>query len=325
MRVLITGIEGFAGGHLSTLLLKEGWDVYGVKHPQSSFENIEDIKDKIDVVGIDINDHQKVRSYLRDIKPEGIIHLAAFSRVGLSWRSKVETYRTNILATANILEVASTIEPPPGVLMISSAEVYGPLPQEKMPIREDYKLNPTNPYAVSKAAVEMITGQFLCEKPNLVWKIVRPFNHTGPNQTTGFVCSDFAKQVAMIESGKTEPEIKVGNLNAKRDFSDVRDVVRAYKMLIESDTREIYNVCSGRTYSIKVILEMLLNMSKSNIKVTVDKSKFRPIDTPVILGDNSKIKKDLGWEPKYKFEQTLEDLLNYWRRQTGLEEGGSNG
>jgi GDP-4-dehydro-6-deoxy-D-mannose reductase len=325
MRVLITGIEGFAGGHLSTLLVKEGFDVFGIKYPESPFENIEHLKDKISVKAVDINNHGEVRSNLEDIKPDGIIHLAAFSRVGLSWRSKVETYRTNILATSNILEVAAEINPPPAVLMISSAEVYGPLPQEKMPIKEEFELNPTNPYAVSKAAVEMITLQFLHEIPELAWKIVRPFNHTGPNQTTGFVCSDFARQIALIESGRIKPEIKVGNLNAKRDFSDVRDIVRAYKMLIESDTKEIYNVCSGRTYSIKEILEMLLDMSKSEIKVTVDVSKFRPVDTPVIVGDNSKIKKDLGWEPEYNFEDTLLDLLNYWRKKTSLLEGDMNG
>jgi GDP-4-dehydro-6-deoxy-D-mannose reductase len=231
----------------------------------------------------------------------------------MSWQSKVYTYRVNILATANLLEAAAESAAPPRFLMISSAEVYGPLPREKMPITEDYPMNPVNPYAVSKASVELITCQFMRERPDLNWKIVRPFNHTGPRQTLGFVCSDFARQVALIEAGKMEPEIKVGNLAAERDFSDVRDVVRAYKLLLESDAKDTYQVCSGTAYPIKGILELLLEKSSREIKVSLDESKLRPIDTPVIVGDNLKIRKDLGWEPQYSFEKTLEDLLEYWR------------
>jgi GDP-4-dehydro-6-deoxy-D-mannose reductase len=315
MKVLITGIEGFAGSHLSELLLADGWEVHGIKHPESSLDNISDLGSSIHVEPIDINEHDQVRTYVKKIMPEGIIHLAAFSRVGMSWQSKVYTYRINILATANLLEAAAELEKPSSFLMISSAEVYGPLPKEKMPIKENYLTNPVNPYAVSKAAVELITHQFMHENDRLNWKIVRPFNHTGPKQTLGFVCSDFARQIALIEAGKIDPEIKVGNLQAERDFSDVRDVVRGYKLLLESDTRETYNISSGKAYSIRSVLDMLLEKSETDIKVIVDEEKLRPIDTPVIIGDNSKIKKDLGWSPKYSFEQTLENLLEYWRKK----------
>lgn len=315
MKVLITGIEGFAGSHLAELLLGEGWDVYGIKHPESTPENLALLSDSINISQIDINQHEQVNSEMEKILPEAIIHLAAFSRVGLSWSSRTYTYRTNILATANLLEAAAEQPSKPRLLMISSAEVYGPLPEDRMPIREDYLMNPVNPYAVSKASVELMMNQFMKENKDLNWKIVRPFNHTGPRQTGGFVCSDFAQRVAQIEAGIAEPEIKVGNLDARRDFSDVRDIVRSYKLLIESDSRKTYNVCSGRAYSIRQILDMLLGMSKIKIKVSVDEKKLRPIDTPVIVGDNTRIKQDLGWEPKIPFEKTLNDLLEYWREK----------
>lgn len=315
MKVLITGIEGFAGSHLAELLLGEGWDVYGIKHPESTAENLALLSDSINISQIDINQHEQVNSEMEKILPEAIIHLAAFSRVGLSWSSRTYTYRTNILATANLLEAAAEQPSKPRLLMISSAEVYGPLPEDRMPIREDYLMNPVNPYAVSKASVELMMNQFMKENKDLNWKIVRPFNHTGPRQTGGFVCSDFAQRVAQIEAGIAEPEIKVGNLDARRDFSDVRDIVRSYKLLIESDSRKTYNVCSGRAYSIRQILDMLLGMSKIKIKVSVDEKKLRPIDTPVIVGDNTRIKQDLGWEPKIPFEKTLNDLLEYWREK----------
>jgi GDP-4-dehydro-6-deoxy-D-mannose reductase len=322
MKVLITGIEGFAGSHLAELLLSEGWEVFGIKHPESTFENIAFLSDSVHISQIDINQHEQVNSEMEKILPEAIIHLAAFSRVGLSWKSRTYTYRTNILATANLLEAAAELSPPPRLLMISSAEVYGPLPESRMPIPEDYPMNPVNPYAVSKASVELIMHQFTNENRELNWKIVRPFNHTGPRQTGGFVCSDFAQRVAQIEAGIAEPEIKVGNLNALRDFSDVRDIVRSYKLLIESDSRKTYNVCSGKAYSIQDILDMLREMSKIKIAVSVDEKKLRPIDTPVIVGDNTRIKKDLGWEPRIPFEKTLNDLLEYWREKINRDKVG---
>lgn len=315
MKVLITGIEGFAGSHLAELLLEEGWEVFGIKHPESTTENIIFLADRVRISQIDINQHEQVNSEMEKIQPEAVIHLAAFSRVGLSWKSRTYTYRTNILATANLLEAAAELQSRPRLLMISSAEVYGPLPEDRMPIKEDYAMNPVNPYAVSKASVELMMNQFMNENSKLNWKIVRPFNHTGPRQTGGFVCSDFAQRVAQIEAGLAEPEIKVGNLEARRDFSDVRDIVRSYKLLVESDSRKTYNVCSGSAYSIRSILDMLLGMSKMKIKVSVDESKLRPIDTPVIIGDNSRIKTDLGWEPRIPFEKTLNDLLEYWREK----------
>jgi GDP-4-dehydro-6-deoxy-D-mannose reductase len=322
MKVLITGIEGFAGSHLAELLLGEGWEVFGIKHPESSFENIAFLSDSIHVEQMDINQLEQVQNEIQKVEPEAIIHLAAFSRVGLSWQSRTYTYKTNILATANLLEAAAELNAPPRLLMISSAEVYGPLPESRMPIREDCPMNPVNPYAVSKASVELIMHQFMTENTALNWKIVRPFNHTGPRQTSGFVCSDFAQRVAQIEAGIAEPEIKVGNLNALRDFSDVRDIARSYKLLIESDNRKTYNVCSGRAYSIQGILDMLLRMSKIKITVSVDEKKLRPIDTPVIVGDNTRIKEDLGWEPRIPFEKTLNDLLEYWREKINRDKVG---
>lgn len=319
MRVVITGIEGFAGSHLSDLLLQEKWDIYGIKHPASGYENISHLGDKINVEAIDINEHDQVKEYINRISPDAIVHLAAFSKVGKSWQSKVYTYRVNILASANLMEAAASLENPPRLLMISSAEVYGPVLQDKMPIKEDYILNPINPYAVSKASVEMITKQFTSERSDLRWNIIRPFNHTGPRQTTGFVCSDFARQVALIEMGINEPEIKVGNLEAQRDFSDVRDIVKAYKLLLESDNTDTYQVCSGKPYPINSILELLLEKSSKEIKVTIDPQKLRPVDTPLIVGDNSKISEELGWKPEYSFENTLEDLLNYWRNKIKSE------
>lgn len=315
MKVLITGIEGFAGSHLAELLLAEGWEVFGIKHPESTMENISFLEDSLNISQIDINQHEELNSEMEKILPDAVIHLAAFSRVGLSWKSRTYTYRTNILATANLLETAAELKSRPRLLMISSAEVYGPLPENRMPIREDYPLNPVNPYAVSKASVELMMNQFMNENRDLNWKMVRPFNHTGPRQTGGFVCSDFAQRVAQIEAGIAEPEIKVGNLEAMRDFSDVRDIVLSYKLLIESDSRKTYNVCSGKAYPIRKILDMLLGMSKIKIKVSVDEKKLRPIDTPLIVGDNTRIKEDLGWEPRIPFEKTLNDLLEYWRER----------
>ncbi|GFP20395.1 GDP-4-dehydro-6-deoxy-D-mannose reductase, partial [Candidatus Hakubella thermalkaliphila] len=242
-----------------------------------------------------------------------IYHLAAQSSAALSWEDPRRTYEINIFGQLNLLESLLKSQVEASVLITASGEVYGKVSPEQVPITEDYSLRPDSPYAVSKAAQDLLGYQYYSAYKMRILR-TRSFNHTGPGQSPAFVCSDLARQIAQIEAGRHRPVIQVGNLEPKRDFTDVRDVVRAYIELIRKGRPEQpYNVCSGRAYAIGEILEMLLAMSEKRIEVEVTQDRFRPSDLPILLGDNRRIREDTGWSPAISMEKSLRDLLDYWR------------
>jgi GDP-4-dehydro-6-deoxy-D-mannose reductase len=247
---------------------------------------------------------------------DGVIHLAAQSNVGVSWQDRRETYTTNFLGTATLLDAVRVVCPEATVLVVGSAEVYGPVPVAEQPIREERALDPRSPYAVSKAAAEMLARQTALAD-DLRVLATRSFNHTGPGQSAAFVASNFARQVAMIEAGGAPPLLKVGNLEVKRDFSDVRDVCRAYLDLLGRGVAgEVYNVCSGKAVSIGGILEIILGHASVSIEVGVDSSRLRGQDIPLLLGDGGRLTGAIGERTLIPLEQSLLDLLAWWRERT---------
>lgn len=322
MKVLITGVTGFVGSHLADYLLEHEPDVqiYGIKRWRSKTENIEHLVDKIKYFDCDIKDAHNVYEVIDEIRPDKIFHLAAQSFVPASWEAPVETLVLNITGQSNIFEAVKKIKSKekgydPVILIAGSSEEYGMVYSNEVPIKESNPLRPLSPYAVSKVCQDLMGYQYWHS-----YKIKairsRAFNHSGPRRGEVFVDSNFAQQIARIEKGKQAPVIKVGNLEAQRDFTDVRDVVRAYWVATEKcQPGEEYNICSGQTYTIQAVLNKLLSLSTNqNIKVEQDPARMRPSDVPILSGDNSKFCEVTGWEPKINYlDQTLEDLLNYWR------------
>lgn len=255
----------------------------------------------------------QIAAVLNDEKPDYIFHLAAQSSVALSWKDPSLTVDINIKGTLNLFNEIRNLPEQPRVLVVGSGEEYGRIQENHVPIREDAPLSPGNVYAVTKAVQNMMATIYSqAYGMNLI--LTRSFNHIGPGQTPKFVVSDFCNQVVKIEKGQQSPVIQVGNLSAKRDFTDVRDVVRAYTLLIQfGKAGETYNVGSGKAVTIQSILDTVLSKTKQKIEIQVDESKLRPVDVPVIEADISRIYKDTGWEPQISLEQTIEETLDYWR------------
>jgi GDP-4-dehydro-6-deoxy-D-mannose reductase len=250
-------------------------------------------------------------------RPDRVYHLAAQSSPHDSWRDPATTLRTNILGLAHLLEALRREAPRARVLVVGSAEEYGQVPLERQPIAEDSELRPASPYAVSKVSQGFLALQYALGHGMALVR-TRTFNHTGPGRGDGFAESSFARQIAEIEAGSRPPEIRVGNLEAVRDFSDVRDVVEAYAQLLEAGLPgEVYNVCSGRGVRIREVLDRLLALSEARIEVRVDPGRLRPADTPSLVGDPGRLRRATGWEPRVPLEQTLRDLLDDWRRRVG--------
>ncbi|MDP2924252.1 MAG: GDP-mannose 4,6-dehydratase [Candidatus Omnitrophota bacterium] len=314
MKVLITGITGFVGSHLSEYLLnKKDVEIYGIIRWRSDIKNISHIKEKIKLYEADIRDFVSVKGMIAKIKPDKIFHLAAQSFVGASFGAPQETLTTNIVGELNIFEAVRSLRINPFILIAGSSEEYGLVHKNELPIKETNPLRPLSPYAVSKVTQDILGYQYF-KSYGLNIIVTRAFNHTGPRRGEPFVSSNFAKQIAMIEKGKQEPVINVGNLETVRDFSDVRDVVRAYWLSLDKcKPGEVYNICSGKGYKIKEILNILLSLTKERVKIKEDPERLRPSDVPVLIGDCAKFRKATGWKPEIPFEKTLEDLLNYWR------------
>jgi len=316
MRVLITGITGFVGSHLAEYLLtKRNVEIFGILRWRSRLDNIKHIMDKLNLIECDIRDLASVIETIDRIRPEKIFHLAAQSFVPSSWKAPQASLDTNIIGNLNILEAVRRIDINPWIQIACSSEEYGMVYENEVPIKETNPLRPLSPYAVSKVAQDLLSYQYyMSYKLNVVR--TRAFNHTGPRRGEVFVSSNFAKQIAEIEHGLKEPIIYVGNLEALRDFTDVRDMVKAYWIALEKcEPGEVYNICSGKAYKIKEILNILLSMTKMKIEVKQDPSRMRPSDVPILLGDNTKFCKQTGWKPEISFEKTLEDILNYWREK----------
>lgn len=315
-KVLITGISGFAGSFLAEFLLsKKEYDVNGTYLLEESIGNIERLKNKIKLMKVDLTKIKGVTEIIRLIKPDYVFHLAALTSPAASFKNPLITIENNIAAEMNLLSVVKDNNLfNTRVLIVSSAEVYGLVKKENLPIDEETQLMPASPYAVSKIAQDFLGLQYFLSY-NLKIVRVRPFNHIGPRQSTNFVVADFARKIAEIEKGKTEPVISVGNLEAKRDFVDVRDMVRAYLLAIEKGNfGDVYNIGSEKSYKISDILDMLLNLSKVKISVGVDRHRFRPLDIPELLANATKFKKLTNWKPQIPIEVTLKDTLDYWRK-----------
>jgi len=319
MRVLITGITGFAGSHLADYLLAEQpeVEVFGTKRWRSPTENIDHLGDRVQLVECDLKDGSSVRRILADIRPERIFHLAAQSYVPTSWSAPSETLSNNILSQTNIFEAMRSLDLEARVQIAGSSEEYGLVHPDEVPIKETNPLRPLSPYAVSKVTQDLLAYQYFRSYGLQVVR-TRGFNHTGPRRGEVFVTSSFAKQIAAIEAGLRTPILRVGNLSAQRDFTDVRDTVRAYWLALEKgQAGEVYNLASGRAVTIQQLLDMLLSLSEVEVEVQVDPERLRPSDVEILIGDASKFRTATGWEPLIPLEQTVEDLLNYWRQRLG--------
>lgn len=326
MNALIIGAAGFVGSYLIQHCVNDcGWDVAATKMAFETFSY-----DGVDVYDLDIMDRDAIVTLLDNLRPDYIFHLAAQSSVASSWRNPGLTIDVNIKGSVNVLDAVRMVrdadaaecdqvhpEPwhvyHPRILLIGSGEEYGHILPGETPIRETNLLRPGNIYAATKACQNML-GAIYAQAYQLDIMMVRAFNHIGPNQAPMFVVADFCKQVADIEAGHQEPVIRVGNLSAKRDFTDVRDVVRAYALLIQKGKPgETYNVGSGHAVSIDDILHRILALSNKPIQIEVDERKLRPVDVPIIEADTSRLQEATGWQKTIPLEQTLRETLNYWR------------
>lgn len=308
-KVLIIGGAGFVGGYLSEILINNNFEVHSTCLPS---EKIADSKCTSHI--LDILDKSSVLNLLNVIQPDIIYHLAAQSSVALSWKNPQLTIDVNIKGAINILDaLRESSKPDTRIILIGSGEEYGYIKKDACPISEEEAVNPGNIYALTKAFQSM-AGKIYARAYNMDIIMVRAFNHIGAGQLPAFVVSDFCKQVAEIEKGFKAPEIFVGNLDARRDFTDVHDVVRAYMMLGEyGKTGELYNVGSGKAVAIKDILDIIVSYSKTDIKIIIDKNKLRPSDIPIIEADISKVRNHTGWVPEIPIETTIKNTLDYWR------------
>ncbi len=316
MRVLITGITGFAGSHLAEYCLARGdVEVFGTARWRSRMDNVQHFLDQITLIDCDLKDSVAVRHCLTEVRPDYIFHLAAQSFVPTSWKAPVETMTTNVVGQINIFEGMRELKLDSRVQLACSSEEYGMVYEDEIPIKETNPLRPLSPYGVSKVAQDLLGYQYH-ESYGLFTVRTRGFNHTGPRRGDVFVSSNFSRQIALIEKGKQEPVVKVGNLDARRDFTDVRDMIRGYWIALEKgEPGDVYNIGSGTDVTIRTMLDMLLEVSSIDIEVRQDPDRMRPSDVEVLRADNSKFCNLTGWKPEIPLEKTLEDLLNYWRER----------
>jgi GDP-4-dehydro-6-deoxy-D-mannose reductase len=312
LRALVTGIGGFVGAHLTTYLLEaeqcKVWGLDLVEGRAAQFGSRITLQ-----VGDLLLELPALKELFQLAKPDCVFHLAAQAFVPASWQDPWSTLENNIRGQLNILLAALSLKPPPRVLVVGSAEEYGLVAPDELPVRETNTLRPYSPYAVSKVAQDMLGYQYYASH-KLPTVRVRPFHHIGPGQSPAFVASDFAKQIAEAEAGLREPLMQVGNLEARRDFTDVRDMVRAYYLAVtKGEPGEVYNIGAERSYSVRELLDMLLAFSTVPIRVEQDPARLRPSDVPELLCDCSRFRAQTGWTPEIDLQQTLRDILDYWR------------
>jgi len=327
MRALITGMTGMVGSHLADyLLINTEWDIYGVQRWRSPVDNIAHLLDRInkgDRLFIrygDLNDQTSLITVLEEVKPDYIFHLAAQSYPQTSFTAPIDTLNTNVLGTARLLESVRLLRQNPVIHVCASSEVFGRVQKEKVPIDEECSFHPASPYAISKTGTDLL-GRYYAEAYNMTVMTTRMFTHTGPRRGDVFHESTFAKQIAMAEVDLIPPVVKVGNLDSLRTYADVRDAVRAYYMLVTVNpiAGEYYNI--GGTYTCKVgdTLNTLLSFStRKDITVQIDPERLRPIDADLQVPNTAKFTAHTGWKPEISYEQTMLDLLNYWRERVKL-------
>lgn len=314
-KVLITGISGFAGSFLADFLLtNREYEVSGTYLSQASLVNLKQNREKLHLFHVNLTNQEETTLVVEKAKPDFIFHLAAIPAVGASFDRPAETITNNITAQLTVLEAVRKIGLSEcKILVVSSADMYGRVSEKELPIDEKTNFYPTNAYAVSKIAQDFLGLQYFLSYDLCVIR-ARPFNHMGPRQSTGFVIADFAQKIAKIEKGKMEPVLRVGNLESKRDFTDVRDIVCAYTLLVEKGQfGEAYNIGSGTSYKINDILTKLLSFAKVKISVEQDEALFRPKDSLDRVCNNSKFVALTGWKPTIPLEKTLQETLDYWR------------
>lgn len=312
MRALITGVSGFAGSHLADFLFQQGvQEVWGVAN--TGLGAAAHLEGRMPYRSLDLTDPQAVTRLLDECRPTRIYHLAAQAFVPVSWEHPWATLETNIRSQLNLLQALVDLKLDTRILCVSSNEIYGKTRAEDLPLDEQTPLCPDSPYGVSKIAQDMLGGQYHLSYDVYAVR-ARPFNHIGPRQNERFVAPAFAKQIAEIEKGLAPPMLSVGNLDAQRDFTDVRDIVRAYYLLLEQGAPgEAYNIGRGEPHSVRELLEGLLSFSSFDIAVQTDAARLRPSDVPVSYADISKIRTATGWEPRIPFLDTLRDVLDDWR------------
>jgi GDP-4-dehydro-6-deoxy-D-mannose reductase len=317
VRVLITGISGFVGGHLANHI--------ATQHPSAVIHGTvftSALKhDFAHCHQVDLRDESAVYRLIKEIQPEYIYHLAAQAFVPRSFSHPWETIESNVRSQLNLTTACIQAGIAPRMLAVSSAEVYGVVGPGQVPMSEELPLRPSSPYSVSKVTQDMLALQYHTSH-NLPIMRARPFNHFGPGQNARFVAPAFAMQIAKIEAGSQPPVIEVGDLSAKRDFTDVRDIVAAYRLILEQGTPgQVYNVASGKAYTIRALLDVLIAQVGQKIEIRVDKARLRPVDIPILLGDTSRLQEETGWSPTISFEQSLADILNDCRKR--IEEAAS--
>lgn len=322
-RALITGITGMVGSHLADFLLAEtDWDIVGMCRWRSPLDNVQHLvdranrRDRLHFVYGDLRDYVSLQNVVEQARPDYVFHLAAQSYPTTSFASPLDTLDTNILGTERLLEVLRRCPGiDPVVHVCASSEIYGRVPREKLPIAEDCSFHPASPYAISKVGTDLI-GRFHAEAYGQRVVTTRMFTHTGPRRGDVFAESTFAKQIAMIEAGRIDPVLKVGNLDSLRTWSDVRDAVRAYHLLVTVDPRpgESYNIGGSYSCTVREMLTHLLSLStRKDIRIELDPERLRPIDADLQVPDTAKFRGHTGWEPRIGFERTMLDLLDYWR------------
>jgi GDP-4-dehydro-6-deoxy-D-mannose reductase len=311
MRALITGINGFVGGHLAEHLLDAGWEVVGIS--SSGATRLPSLAERVRIYQINLMDAHVASVPLEHTKPDVIFHLAAQAHVPTAVADPAGTLTNNLLAQLNLLDAVRASALDPVVVVACTSEEYGAVRPDDLPVDEDTPLRPGNPYALSKVCQDMLALQhFIAHRTRTVR--LRLFNHIGPRQSPSYVVAAFARQIAMIERGEQEPVVQVGNLEARRDFTDVRDVVRAYELAAtHGEAGEVYNIGSGTAVEIRQILDMLIALSGHAIEVEVDPARVRPVDVPVIACDASRFRTRTGWRPLIPLEQSLADVLDEWR------------
>ncbi len=317
MNILITGITGFAGSHLAEHILKNHPDdkIFGIVRWRSRMDNIVQIQDKITMIEADLKDSVSLQKCLAEVRPHWIFHLAAQSFVPTSWVCPAETFAINAVGEINLFEAVLNLKLSPRIQIAGSSEEYGFVNPDEVPMKESNPLRPLSPYAVSKVAQDLLAYQYF-KSYGLETVRTRGFNHTGPRRGDVFICSNFAKQIVEIEKGVRKPVIYVGNLEAQRDFTDVRDMVKAYWLSLEKgESGDVYNIGSGKTYRMQEILDILLSLSKASVTVEVDPKRLRPSDVPILLSNSLKFRSLTGWKPEIPLEKTLQDLLDHWRER----------